>query len=110
MALGIRCLIQGVAKHLTGPVVVSLRWALLGVIDSCEQFNSKGVSDKLREHVAEGRWQRRVRVRRSKVAKDEDDIVLGFFATFTHGRAFSFKFVVMRICIGRTWVRASSPN
>ena len=45
LALGIRCLIQGVAKRLTGLVVVSLRWALLGVVNSCEQFNSNGVSD-----------------------------------------------------------------
>ena len=60
LALGIRCLIQGVPKRLTRPVVVSLRWALPGVISNCKKFNSKGVSDKIREHVAEWRWQRRV--------------------------------------------------
>ena len=60
LALGIRCLIQGVAKRLTRPVVVSLRWALPGVVSNCKQFNSKGVSDKIREHVADRRWQRRV--------------------------------------------------
>ena len=59
LALGRRCLIQGVAKRLTRPVVVSLRWAL-PVVSNCKQFNSKGVSDKIREHVAEWRWQRRV--------------------------------------------------
>ena len=60
LALGIRCLIQGVAKRLTRPVVVSLRWALPRVVSNCKQFNFNGVSDKIREHVAEWRWQRRV--------------------------------------------------
>ena len=60
LTLKIRCLIQGVAKRLTRPVVVSLRWALPEVVSNCKQFNSKGVSDEIREHVAVWRWQRRV--------------------------------------------------
>ena len=54
LARGIRCLIQGVVKRLTGPVVVSLRWALPGVVNNLIQRRF----GQIREHVAKWRWQR----------------------------------------------------